>query len=40
MLGRPGISLPLMTNVQAGSWLMALVCTPFISAMSSTICEV
>src|SRR5687768_11376557 len=36
MLGRPGISEPLITNVQAGSWLMALVWTLLISAMSST----
>src|SRR5687767_13262783 len=37
MLGRPGISLPLITNVQAGSWLIALVLTLLITAMSSTI---
>jgi hypothetical protein len=27
MLGLPGTSLPVITNVQAGSWLMALVWT-------------
>ena len=37
MLGLPEISLPVMTKVQAGSWLIALVCTVFTTAMSSTI---
>jgi hypothetical protein len=36
MLGRPGISEPLMTNVQAGSWLIAFVWTLLMTAMSST----
>src|SRR5688572_2551535 len=40
MLGRPGISLPLITNVQAGSWLMALVLTVLMTEMSSTILAV
>ena len=37
MLGLPGTSEPVITKVQAGSWLMALVWTVLISAMSSTI---
>ena len=37
MLALPGISLPVITNVQAGSWLIALVCTLLTSARSSTI---
>ena len=36
MLGLPGTSLPVITNVQAGSWLIALVWTVLISARSST----
>src|SRR6185295_13324673 len=40
MLGLPGTSLPVITNVQAGSWLMALVCTDLITANSSTILAV
>ena len=36
MLALPGISLPVMRNVQAGSWLMALVWTERTMAMSST----
>ena len=35
-LALPGTSLPVITNVQAGSWLIALVWTVFTSAMSST----
>ena len=35
-LGLPGTSLPVITNVQAGSWLMALVWIVFTSAISST----
>ena len=33
----PGISLPVITNVQAGSWLIASVLTVLIIAMSSAI---
>jgi hypothetical protein len=36
MLALPGISLPVMRKVQAGSWLMALVCTLRTIARSST----
>ena len=36
MLGLPGTSLPVITNVQAGSWLIALVWTVLTRAMSST----
>ena len=32
----PGISLPVIRNVQAGSWLIALVCTLRTIARSST----
>ena len=35
-LALPGTSLPVITNVQAGSWLMALVWTVRTTAMSST----
>src|SRR5262245_19240540 len=35
-LGLPGTSLPVITNVQAGSWLMALVCSVLTTARSST----
>src|SRR4051794_19830603 len=37
MLALPGTSLPLMTNVHAGSWLIAFVWTDRITAISSTI---
>ena len=36
MLGLPGISLPVIANVQAGSWLIAVVLTDFITASMST----
>src|SRR5215475_12145916 len=35
-LGLPGTSLPVITNVHAGSWLIALVCTVLTTARSST----
>ena len=35
-LGFPGTSDPVITKVQAGSWLMALVCTVFTTASLST----
>src|SRR4029434_7974670 len=37
MLALPGTSLPVITNVHAGSRLIALVCTVLTKAMSSTI---
>src|SRR5579862_1467949 len=40
MLARPGVSLPVITNVHAGSWLIAFVFTVLISAISSTIFDV
>ena len=40
MLGLPGTSLPVITKVQAGSWLIALVKTDLMTVISSTILEV
>ena len=36
MLGLPGISLPVIANVHAGSWLIAVVLTDFMTASMST----